>query len=257
MRVGISIELYFLGKPLAQYEPLLLRYFPTRAGRFGGQVNRKQMGLKHEKHFKGLDLTVCDTSFQCGKTAEPDVRGCVCMWMTELVVRNIVCFVTSIQYRSEGSWWANPAANKPRSEPGCSTQRAKPVISFAGRRDCFKLLKFAQDFWEFIKGTLQGCYFSLVMSFNFLFGWGTVYVSWDTDCMYAVLLLQKCVSFSGRGGQITFWVFITCYRAAVSSVRRTHCSHLALHGRVDAWQKTVESPCIGTENVIECEVSQV
>lgn len=33
-------------------------------------------------------------------------------------------------------------------------------------------------------------------------------------------------------------------RAVLSSNRDTHCSHLALHGRVQAWQKAAEAPSV-------------
>lgn len=35
--------------------------------------------------------------------------------------------------------------------------------------------------------------------------------------------------------------------AVLSSNRGTHCSHLALHGRVEAWQKAAEAPAIDIE----------
>lgn len=121
------------------------------------------------------------------------------------------------------------------------------VIGFAGKRDYFKLLKFAQKFLKFIKVTLWGrCFrqWRLVISF---FGWVgySVCVCAERHCVfvYVALLLQMCVfgflsSFFGSGGQITFWVFVT--------KRHTHCSHLALHGGVEAWQKAAESPTIDT-----------
>lgn len=59
------------------------------------------------------------------------------------------------------------------------------VIGFAGKRDYFKLLKFAQKFLKFIKVTLWGCCFRqwrLVISF--LGGWDTVYVCVLRDIVY-------------------------------------------------------------------------
>ena len=50
-----------------------------------------------------------------------------------------------------------------------------------------------------------------------------------------------------RRSHYSLGVLLWPQRAVLSSNRDTHCSHLALHGRVETWQRAEEAPSVDTK----------
>lgn len=69
--MGLAKTPSFFGKLLAQYETLLLRYFPyPQLGIFRGRLTENRCQLTHRKHFNGLDLTVAHHVDEAGQQSQ-------------------------------------------------------------------------------------------------------------------------------------------------------------------------------------------